>query len=796
MESSSRDIRKHRSQRACDVCRQKKVRCDGADMPDNRCSGCIARNVLCSYEGYNKRRGGQDASLSERLTKMENLLDKVQPTMSKTIKRRSSWPSPAVISPARSVSPDPFDDSEIEQQGIPQLTEGMKNLDLPEERYRQHYHGKASSFNLFVRARRLKDGSITAPPPSVQWRFRRPEFWQETREAYDSIPLKSCIFPSPDLAEALINAYFSEYFPCSLMIHRPSFETRYHTKLHTADPEFAVLALMTFAVGSRFLPTDIQESLGGTPKTTGKMFYDQARPYLLSVQPPVSLFTFQSLILFSFFQFMSGDHHMAWASLGTACRLGQDVGAHRRKQNSPEAELWKRSFWVLLVLDRNLCAILGRPVSCQLEDMDLGFPVAQGEEEERGVVYTNCLLRISNILSEVLQSLYVIRRPPLLASLVGDDYEQTVVAQLDSRLNEWIDSVPEHLRWNPENDDLDILEQSFYLYTMYFYVQLFVHRPFIPTRNKPSVLTFPSLAICTNAARSCSHLLDVARRRIRRLLSIPVAAAYASATILLMVLWDVKNSGVRVDEGMQLRDVNACVRFLIAQERIYPHAGKLVDVLKELSSFAIGDISLLDTVDSPPKREREDDSDGDNSSPRLKPYQARTGEVTVASSLHSESTPDSEQPPFETEHQDPSVPKAYPFHSIPFSTSALSQSIPEQHPWLGSTSFDSTSEYLAACMPASLYHGGAACNPPNAQGVYDGSSLCQPVLSTQHGVYDPNSIDKSSHLWDVGQLEDSTREDALVTPGIVDIDGTLSEGDLLRMLSFAPHGLERQWEDM
>ncbi|KAG9308125.1 hypothetical protein JVU11DRAFT_12477 [Chiua virens] len=55
--------------------------------------------------------------------------------------------------------------------------------------------------------------------------------------------------------------------------------------------------------------------------------------------------------------------------------------------------------------------------------------------------------------------------------------------------------------------------QSCSLYAYYYTVQMFIHRPFIPSPRKPSLLSFPSLAICTNAARLCSHVIDIYRKR-------------------------------------------------------------------------------------------------------------------------------------------------------------------------------------------------------------------------------------------------------------------------------------------
>jgi hypothetical protein len=69
------------------------------------------------------------------------------------------------------------------------------------------------------------------------------------------------------------------------------------------------------------------------------------------------------------------------------------------------------------------------------------------------------------------------------------------------------------VRWNPKREDENFFNQSVALYVEYYYIQILIHRPFIPSPSKPRPLTFPSLAICTNAARSSIHILHIQRVR-------------------------------------------------------------------------------------------------------------------------------------------------------------------------------------------------------------------------------------------------------------------------------------------
>ena len=67
------------------------------------------------------------------------------------------------------------------------------------------------------------------------------------------------------------------------------------------------------------------------------------------------------------------------------------------------------------------------------------------------------------------------------------------------------------VRWNANQKNTVFLNQSVLLYSSYYSLQISIHRPFLSRRHTPT--SFPSLAICTNAARSCLHILDVQYRR-------------------------------------------------------------------------------------------------------------------------------------------------------------------------------------------------------------------------------------------------------------------------------------------
>ena len=109
-------------------------------------------------------------------------------------------------------------------------------------------------------------------------------------------------------------------------------------------------------------------------------------------------------------------------------------------------------------------------------------------------------------------------------------WEEHTVTSLDSALNSWFDSLPDHcgsildgalylligcfaVRWDPRRENQTFFVQSAALHVAYYFIQITIHRPFIPTFGKESSLSFPAFAICGSAARASSHVADALRKR-------------------------------------------------------------------------------------------------------------------------------------------------------------------------------------------------------------------------------------------------------------------------------------------
>jgi len=69
------------------------------------------------------------------------------------------------------------------------------------------------------------------------------------------------------------------------------------------------------------------------------------------------------------------------------------------------------------------------------------------------------------------------------------------------------------VRWDPHRENQIFFIQSATLRIVYYFIQITIHRPFIPSFRKESSLLLPALAICASAARATSHVADALRKR-------------------------------------------------------------------------------------------------------------------------------------------------------------------------------------------------------------------------------------------------------------------------------------------
>ncbi|KAF7307640.1 Fungal-trans domain-containing protein [Mycena indigotica] len=449
------------------------------------------------------------------------------------------------------------------------------------------FYGRSSSINFVKALMRVKiEATGEGIAPRVQW--ARPQFWgikpwERPTEIY--VPQ---IFPEPDLFDSLVKLYFLHVNPLTYILHAATFHRAVAAGLHLVDQKFGSVVLAVCAIGAK-LSNDPRALLEGTDdwNSAGWRWWSQVRPIPKSFVQCATLHDLQLISLAAFYLGSSSTPEVCWTTIGAGLRMATDVGAHKRMRSSGDtirSELYKRTFWTLLWSDAIMCNLLGRPRGASWKDIDLDYHAVLEGENPLVRPYAACLIKLLNIQAQVQDIIYGSK---------DAQYRQGMVSELDSALNQWADTIPQDLRWDPSQPDPVQMNQSAVLYTIYYHsngfpscygiivfdqvtAQIHLHRPFIqPKSPSLSATSFPSLAICWNAARSCGHVMEMQCKNGLGLLWSPhvMGAMFDSATVLLM-------SGFHQSRPTTDENLLRCLKVLRQYESRWHTAGQMVDILQ------------------------------------------------------------------------------------------------------------------------------------------------------------------------------------------------------------------------
>ncbi|KAG8996025.1 hypothetical protein FRB93_000987 [Tulasnella sp. JGI-2019a] len=550
--------------------------------------------------------------------------------------------------------------------------------------------GKSSGVSLVRAALALKDTVAGNPrkiydPCKYMEGRSRPKFWKPSPwewMAAASPAIDSLRFPPPDLMRTLINRCFDDVLSLMPILHRPSFEKQYAEEKHRTDLDFARLLLIVCSVGARTIK-DARVCLTSPEgdiewNSAGWMYFAQAHLLTKPILSSAKLLDLQIMALSATYLEGAASTSGAWLINGIGVRFAEDVGAHRDMVYSStptfDQQMWKRTFWCLVQKDRQFSAGLGRPMCIHDDDIDLQPPLEvddDGWDEAKQIwvqptgkpsqlTFLVQQSKLMGILANCMRTIYCINKSKVRLGFVGAEWEQDKVSELDSALNEWQEALPDHLRWDPHMDST-FYQQAAALRITFFYIQISIHRPLIQlSSSSRRALSLPSLAVCTNAARSVAHILETTVDMPSSTMF--VLASLQSGVMLMISIWEARRSGLNVDMTKHIADVHICLRYLKRWENRYHLSGRMYDILRHTAS--ISDIPLpVSSHTSPPratthsqgnatKRSRDDGSPTHDSWSEIS-QSTMSGPSSSLAPQHATGFSDRTQPQFTAEHTAP-----------------------------------------------------------------------------------------------------------------------------------------------
>ncbi|KAL6237640.1 hypothetical protein BDW75DRAFT_203236 [Aspergillus navahoensis] len=503
------DAKRRRIARACDMCRKKKIKCDGK-MP--KCSHCINYKTDCVFTQVEKKRNPPKGAkyiegLENRLGRMESLLrlsgllseDDGKTdlgTLEKRLAERSLSNSGynAINSPTRfnipfngqpshptsisrhstprvdshssprtaATSPDSQKESENEVEGLSDMMCSLVTNNCGETRY----IGSSSGFSIFspkgiqwvnekTGDTSFQDMISSAYIDDNKWMYWKPEIFSDVfaRRVFKPLPPK-------EEALSLFRDFFDNFNCMFPLFHEPTFmhlvEKQYSRDPYEGSGWWAsinvVLAIShRLRVMSNLVPQEEDKKAW--------LYLKNAMGVLTELtMRNTDLLSVQALLGMSLFLQGTPNPQPSFFLVAAAIRLSHSIGLHKRGSgfglNPVEAEQRKRVFWIAYTLDKDICLRSGRPPVQDDDDMNVELPSEDPPDNIGNVPLFDgkgkfnmfrAFCEFSIIESKVYKRLY-----SATASKQSDGALLNTIGELDRELEEWKDSIP--IDFRPEHE--------------------------------------------------------------------------------------------------------------------------------------------------------------------------------------------------------------------------------------------------------------------------------------------------------------------------------------------------------
>ncbi|OJJ51339.1 hypothetical protein ASPZODRAFT_127402 [Penicilliopsis zonata CBS 506.65] len=500
------DAKRRRIARACDMCRKKKIKCDGK-MP--KCSHCSNYKTDCVFTQVEKKRNPPKGAkyiegLENRLGRMESLLrlsgllseddggktdlgmlekrladrsfvnglnstklmnqppsvslSQQTSTSRQSTPRMDSQPSPHTSD----TSPEASKESETEVEALSDMMCSLVTNNCGETRY----IGSSSGFSIFspkgiqwvnekTGDSSFQDMVSSAYVDDNKWMYWKPEIFSDifARRVFKPLPPKEEAF-------SLFRDFF-ENFNCMFpLFHEPTFmhlaERQYSRDPYEGSGWWASINVV-LAIAHRLR---VMSNL--VPQEEDKrawLYLKNAMGVLTELtMRNTDLLSVQALLGMSLFLQGTPNPQPAFFLVAAAIRLSHSIGLHKRGSsfglNPVEVEQRKRVFWIAYLLDKDICLRSGRPPVQDDDDMNVELPSEDPPDNIGNVPLSDgkskfnlfrSLCRFAIIESNVYKRLYSAR-----ASKQSDGELLNTIGELDRELEEWKDSIP--LDFRPEYD--------------------------------------------------------------------------------------------------------------------------------------------------------------------------------------------------------------------------------------------------------------------------------------------------------------------------------------------------------
>ncbi|KAG7097271.1 hypothetical protein E1B28_004637 [Marasmius oreades] len=415
-------------------------------------------------------------------------------------------------------------------------------------------------------------------------------------------------YPPRDLADKLVNVYFTRLHFLTPVLDKPEFMRQYeHIMNNKDDPEVhrvqtALISLIfaVFACAANLVQDDRLDASGRADEGgMGMVYYERALILQYISHAKTQIAHVQCFLLLSSFLCSINCLPQAWILVGQAVRTGQDLGLHRSPRRlpiSPVEKETRRKIWAgVYSLDRMLALALGRPLGIEDSDCDVEDPVEVDDENlaeyfsgatmptDRIALITGyvALTKLYQIAGCVLRQVYALDNCKDQLEPERKIELQRIVESLDAELTKWCDDLPTVFKSQPVTNEQ--VSMGAVLCSHYYSVLTTLHRNFIPVKRSDQLVTPKSTAKAVSSARSCIRLAPSMRNVVppSHHLAFFIQHLFSSAVILL--LYAMHSPDTRAAH-VAMEEVKTSLDALESWEGQWPGARKCKELLSDLAS--------------------------------------------------------------------------------------------------------------------------------------------------------------------------------------------------------------------
>ncbi|KAH7010257.1 transcriptional regulatory protein GAL4 [Ilyonectria destructans] len=480
LKKRKRNSERARVTRACDRCKKRKIKCNGAQP----CEFCIRAKASCTFNSaYARGRVPAILPASDVESGSNSILvdDALTQATQHPLRLQSHDVSSSYLVPLASASAAPSSQSSPEPV----------QTDL-----QGHYIGPASGVSFLLRVQKRLHQAISFHDASTIFTFgdaplQLPEF-----------DPSFCMMLPRDDAQRLVDRYFDFAMPTYRFLHRPTvqewFEEFYDTlgimrDAHSAPAKVALL-FMVFAQARVYMPDSDRP---GPPDLSTRYFL-AAEHQLTKERGSIRLTSVQARLTQCFYLLTQSRINHCWSLFGTMSHLALAIGLNRNRRpgrrsglSVVEAQCRRRTFWCAYTLDAYLSVALGRPRSFHDDDIDTELPACVDDDQLTAeniatspdnrspstMLAPIAHIKVARIISKIVRDLYAIKP-------ISTSRRSVLTERISKDLSDWQVEFARFLDTDFFSTSLVppiFQRQQNVLNLTYWHAIILTHRPFVLT---------------------------------------------------------------------------------------------------------------------------------------------------------------------------------------------------------------------------------------------------------------------------------------------------------------------------